>query len=754
MNSPLITTKLYTPRPRQNLVSRPHLLSRASEGLAGKLLLISAPAGYGKTTLMAAWCAGPGRGYPLAWLSLEEEDNDPARFLAYLTAALQQIGVDLQEDMATLFQGSRQATDPAILSLLINELATVSADFALVLEDYHVIERHELHQMMSFLLDHLPPQMHLVIITRLDPPFPLARLRARGQLSEVRARNLRFTLAESTAFLHDVMNLALSDDVIQTFHERTEGWIAALQLAALTLQGRDNPSALIATFGSGHDYLVDYLAEEVLDRQPESLRMFLLQTSILNRMNGPLCDALTDRSDSEATLAALEKSNLFVSPMDSDARWYRYHHLFAHVVASHLQRIAPEQLPELHRRAAKWYAQNNYEAEAIEHYLAAMDYEAAAAMLNSKVVSYLTKGSFSTLLSWFDRLPDEAINQHPRLNVYRAWGLLLAGKTTDVECYIAVAEEVARSLDEIAKLRGDFAAIRAYAAAMQGNMDQAFDRVHEALAWLADDNDNIRAVMAFVLGGVYYMRQDMLQALNAMQEAGDLGQRSGNLSLALSALSAVGSILVDQGDLRAAEKTYEKALALGTGRSGKPLAIAASVYSGLAKLHLVKRDLKSARSFAQTGVQLGEQWSNADSQVGCHLVLAQVAHLECNRHEAQLSLSRVKELAATHTLTPEAGGLIAECEAMLQKEPADSTAQHSLPNGLSEREVEVLQLFAEGLSNQEIAERLIISLGTVKAHSSHIYQKLDVRNRAQAVMVARELKLIDGAGDGHTQAIL
>ena len=322
MHAPLITTKLYTPKPRHDLISRPHLLDRVSAGLANKLTLISAPTGYGKTTLMAEWCAGPGMECPVTWLALEEGDNDATRFLAYLIAALQQIQVGLGEDVLTLLHGGPPPT-AALLGILINELAVVPHEFALVLEDYHAIELLELHQMMVFLLDHLPPQMHLVILTRVDPPFPLARLRARGELVEVRARELRFSLADTTVFVREMARLTLSDETIEILFERTEGWITGLQLAALSMQGQENPAELVAAFGSERGYIVDYLIEEVLDRQPEDLCRFLLQTSILNRLNGPLCEALTEQPDGEATLEQLEKANLFLSPLGDEERWYR-----------------------------------------------------------------------------------------------------------------------------------------------------------------------------------------------------------------------------------------------------------------------------------------------------------------------------------------------------------------------------------------------------------------------------------------------
>ena len=338
MESPLIKTKLLIPRPRQRLVSRPALLERLSDGLAGRLTLISASSGYGKTTLIAEWIAERGQDTPLAWVSLDQGDNDLAHFFSYLIAALQNVQDGLGQDSHAVMQGAQNSSHSSIMSLLINELASVPYDFALVLEDYHVIVTHEIQQMMVFILEHLPPQMHLVILTRADPPFALARLRAKGELIEIREKDLRFTPDYTAVFLRDLAGLNLSGANVQMLQDRTEGWITGLQLAALSLQGRENPTELIRAFGSGHDYIVDYLIEEVLERQPHNLKMFLLQTSILSRLNGSLCATLTGQSDGEATLEHLEKANLFLAPLGDDSHWYRYHHLFADVMTSRLQR--------------------------------------------------------------------------------------------------------------------------------------------------------------------------------------------------------------------------------------------------------------------------------------------------------------------------------------------------------------------------------------------------------------------------------
>jgi LuxR family transcriptional regulator, maltose regulon positive regulatory protein len=742
MESPLITTKLLIPTPRQGMVSRPLLLEFMYKGIEKKLTLISASSGYGKTSLMAEWCARQETDYPLAWVSLEKGDNDPAHFMSYLLAALQNIQDGLGEDVGAMMQGTQNPLDITIVSLLINKLSEVPNEFVLILEDYHVIESQEIHQMMIFLLEHLPPQMHLVILSRADPPFPLARLRARSELLEIRAKDLRFSLDDATAFLREMVGVDLSMEDIEILLDRTEGWITGLQLAALSIQGHEKPSDLITAFSGGHDYIVDYLIEEVLERQTDDLKIFLMKTSILSRLNGSLCEALTGQSDGEATLEFLEKANLFVSSLGGEYCWYRYHHLFADVMANRLQRFYPDQINELHLRAANWFKQKHLFTECIEHALAANDYLLAADIVESQSMDLLKLGSLSTLMGWLEKLPPEIINERPELGVVSAWVYLLTGKLDQAEDSLSAAENYLDSLDKPDELRGQITAIRTYAAAQLGHLDQAIDLAHTAFELLAQDNLTVRCVVAFVLGGVYYMQQDIPRALTAMKEASQLGAQAGNIHVAVTAISAVGDILSLQGNLTESEKAYYQALHLGTGRSGQPLPITAGVYSGLAELRLAQNDFTGARQFALMGLELGERWLNPDSQVSCYLALAQIEHREGNPDEAREALDKAKHLAAVNHISSDLVEQITTCEKTLLTTPAGRIDQSVLINPLSERELEVLQLFAEGLSNQEIAEKLFLSLGTVKAHSSNIYRKLDVRNRAQAIIAAREMKLL------------
>src|SRR5436305_1513435 len=391
MPTPILATKLYLPRLRPNVVIRPRLIERLNQGLHRQLTLIAATAGFGKTTLVSAWVEGIERPRArTAWLSLDEGENDPARFLAYLVAALQTIAATIGQGVLGVLQSPQPPPPEAMLTALLNDITALSDQFVLVLDDYHVLEAKAVDQALTFLLEHLPPQMHLVIATREDPPLPLARLRARGHLTEVRAADLRFTPSEAAAFLNQVMGLDLSAEDIAALERRTEGWIAGLQLAAISLQGHEDAAGFITSFTGSHHFVLDYLVEEVLGQQSERVQTFLLRTSILDRMSGPLCDAvLLDPSGSgQATLEHLERANLFLVPLDNERRWYRYHHLFADLLRQRLQQTGCSSggVTELHRRASQWYEENGLEVEAFLHAAAANDLDRAERLIEGRGV--------------------------------------------------------------------------------------------------------------------------------------------------------------------------------------------------------------------------------------------------------------------------------------------------------------------------------------------------------------------------------
>ena len=440
----LLETKFYVPRPRHGLVLRPRLSERLDRGATSKLMLVSAPAGFGKTTLLTEWlAAGPAAPTDerlTAWLSLDRGDNNPASFWAYVIAALRTVAAGIGESALALLQAAQPPAVEAVLTALLNDLAAIAGDIVLVLDDYHVIDARDVQDGMAFLLDHLPPRLHLVIASRADPALPLARLRARGDLAEIRAAELRFTPDEAAAYLNGMMGLQLTARDVAALEARTEGWIAALQLAALSMQGREDVAGFIDGFAGDDRYVVDYLAEEVLQRQPGRVQAFLLQTCILGRLSGPLCDAVTGQGGGKAMLEALDRGNLFLVPLDDRRRWYRYHHLFADVLQARLLDEQPGQVPELHRRACAWYEQNGERSLAIGHALAAGDFGRAADLVELAIRALRPTRQEAMVRRWLEELPDDVVRVRPVLSVTFAGALLMTGEIEGVEERLQDAE--------------------------------------------------------------------------------------------------------------------------------------------------------------------------------------------------------------------------------------------------------------------------------------------------------------------------
>ncbi|MBX2865087.1 MAG: helix-turn-helix transcriptional regulator, partial [Leptolyngbyaceae cyanobacterium MAG.088] len=435
---PLLETKLYLPKWTADQVSRPRLLNRIHP--ERKLTLVSAPAGFGKTTLLAEWVAAVAT-KPVAWFSLDQSDNDPAVFWTYLITALQKVQPSLSERALSLLQSSQPPTIESILMTLLNELATATEDIVLILDDYHRIDTQAIHSGIGFFLTHLPPQLHLIIASRADPPLSLARLRSCGDLTELRVTDLRFTSDEAATFLNQVMGLEILAAEVSALEQRTEGWIAGLQLAALSLQGREDVSDFVAAFSGDDRYIVDYLLEEVLQRQPEYVRHFLLRTAILDRLSGSLCDAVTGQNDGQSMLETLERGNLFIIPLDNKRQWYRYHHLFADVLLAHALKECPEQMPALHGQASKWYEQNELFSDAIRHALAAKDFDHAVGLIEQVWPAMRNRQQERTVLGWIKALPDSLIRIRPVLSVVYAIALLNTGQTDLVEDRLQDAEQ-------------------------------------------------------------------------------------------------------------------------------------------------------------------------------------------------------------------------------------------------------------------------------------------------------------------------
>src|SRR3990170_1493280 len=526
VSTPLLSVKLSIPPLGRSIVPRPRLSARLDQGLTRPLTLISAPAGFGKTTLLSEWRASrAGRGFPLAWLSLDNDDNDPTRFLSYLVGALAALRGGVGETtIASLAYPLPPQLQPILINLL-SDLGQSDRPFAVILDDYHVITAPQIHEALTFLLEHLPPQMHLVLLTRADPPLPLARLGARGQLVEIRAADLRFNSNEVAAFLNERMGLRLRAEDLAALEARTEGWITGLQLAALSMQGRDDVRRFVAAFTGSHRYIVDFLVEEVLNRQTDAVQSFLLQTCVLDRMNGSLCDALTERTDGQDALETLEQANLFIVPLDETRQWYRYHRLFADVLRHRLQVERAEGVPSLHRRASQWFEGEGLLAESIPHALAPQDWGNAARLIGKANEELLKRGEAVTLLNWCGGLPQEVIYTSLDLCLIYAWAALIASRLDIAASVLERAENMAPAGSF---LMGQVASAQAFLARARRDNVEAIARSEQALSLLPDTDVAIRGNIAMNLGIAYWHEGRISDAERVLTQACDLCGKAGN----------------------------------------------------------------------------------------------------------------------------------------------------------------------------------------------------------------------------------
>lgn len=877
------------------MVIRPRLIEKLDEGRRGKLTLVSAPAGFGKTTLVGEWVARCERS---AWLSLDEGDGDRSRFLAYLVAALRTISERIGESIPGLLRSPQQPPIESILTTLLNDIDLVERDFTLVLDDYHVVNNAPINEALAFLLDNQPPRMHLVIVTRKDPRLNLARLRARNQVTELRAADLRFTVDETSGFLNRTMGLDLPDADIAELETRTEGWVAGMQLAAISLRGSADSGSFIRSFTGSNRFVMDYLAENVLAQQPESVQDFLLRTSILDRLCGPLCDAVLAPSDGRAaavpaaavvpvaqpgqeTLEYLEDANLFITPLDDERRWYRYHHLFAELLRHRLRASLESThgelenaIAELHKRAGAWFEANGLELEAFGHAVASRDIDYAARLLEGKGMPLHFRGAIGPVLKWLRDLPPRELDARPTLWVMYASALSMTGNLTDVEPKLRAAEEALVGLEPNASTRnliGHIAAIRALLAAAQYQAETIIAQSLRALEYLHPDNVPVRTATIWKLGLAYQLQGDRPAARLAFAEAFAAARASGNTVIALSAAVGLGNVQETQNQLQAAVETYRSVLEQANDMSFP--GGACDAHLGLARILYQWDDLEPARRHAEDGLRFARLLDNADRIGVATAFLADWMVARGDLEGASRMLAKAYRIARAHNLihqvpgiaaaqslvalrrgdTEEAARLLenhelplsrgrlflakgdaqaaaaaleraaAEAEAagwederlkvrVLQAlalkalgqrdsalrtlsaalelaEPENfirifidegdsmavlldeasargmmrdyvaklsaayeadkqralresSAADRSLVEALSPRELEVLRLVAEGLSNQDIGERLFLSLSTVKGHILRIFDKLHVRRRTEAVARGRALKLV------------
>src|SRR5438270_2296999 len=632
--TPLLATKLHPPLLRANLVRRPHLAERLTQGVMGPLTLVSAPAGFGKTTLLAQWLAESGM--PVAWLSLEPGDNEPVRFLSYLIAALQTLDPHLGAVALALLQLPQPAIAETVLTLLTNDVGSYGhdrGDFVLVLDDYHVLDAKAIDQALTYLVEHLPPLMHLVIATREDPPLPLARLRTGGHLSEVRVADLRFTLSEAAAFLTQGMGLTLSAEDIARLASRTEGWIAGLQLAALSMQGQQDTTSFITSFTGSHHFVLDYLVEEVLQQQPESIQTFLLRTSILDRPCGPLCAAvlLTPSGSGQETLEYIEHANLFLVPLDNERRWYRYHQLFADLLRQRLhQRSASStgdevgDVTELHCRASVWYEDHGLEIEAFHHAAAAHDVERAERLIEGEGMPLQFRGAGAPVLNWLESLPRTALDARPSLWVTYASTLLFGGQHTAVEQKLQAAEAALQGTEPDDKTRdlvGRIASMRATLAVIQHDGETIITQSRRALEYLHPDNLPVRTATTWTLGYAYQLQGDRAAASQAYTEVISIGKSFGDSIYTIAATINLGQLQEADNQLSLATRTYRRVLQLA---GDPPQPIACEAYLGLARITYQWNDLDTAQQHGQQCLQLTRQMEGVDTFASCEVLLARL----------------------------------------------------------------------------------------------------------------------------------
>ncbi len=665
MTIPILFTKLHMPPSRPGIVLRPRLMEQLADGLHGKLTVITASAGYGKTTIVTEWLAACER--PVAWLSMDEGDNDPARFLTYLTAALQTIATSNREGVFALLQSPQLPPVELIITALLNEISAIPDPFILVLDDYHVLDTGPIDHAIAMLIERMPPQLHVIITTRQAPRLPLARLRARNQLAEVRASDLRFTSSEAAEFLTRVMGLSLTVKDITLLESRTEGWIAGLQLAALSVKGHEDPASFIQSFTGSHRFVMDYLVEEVLQQQSLSIQVFLLRTSILERLSGPLCDAVLCSDDKDKRspspsgqeqLEFLERANLFIVPLDNERQWYRYHHLFADLLRKRLHQNnsfnagdGVSQVAQLHTRASKWYEEHGQELDAFHHAGAAGDHRRAARLAEGNGMPLLFRGAVYPVMKWLDSLSNKDRDEMPSLWVMHASAMLMVGQLTGVEQKLQAAEQALRTAepdDNNRDLLGHISAIRASLAVSKHQADTIITESIRALEYLHPNNLPVRTATNWALGYAYHLQGDRIAARKAYTEALVSSQMIGHAIISIMSTLGLGHIHETENELEEALQSYRQVLTI-TGDS--PIPVACEAHLGLARIFYEWNDLERAKKHGEQSVQLAKQFDSTDRVVAGEVLLAKVKLAEGERNEAAALLAKAELLARQHHFT-------------------------------------------------------------------------------------------------------
>ncbi len=659
----LLSTKYNIPPAGARLVERRRLLQKLDDGLwqGKRLILVCAPAGYGKTTLVAGWLNQPGRTSPgpsavpnadqasirAAWLTLDQEDNDLPRFLSYLVAALRQASPGLGEGLLSTFHASRPPKPEALATILINELAEIQDRFALVLDDLHAITAQPIYDFLTFLIDHQPANLCLIIVTRADPPLPLSRLRARGQVDEIRLSELSFSLEESTEFLNQEIGAALTREQISALERRTEGWIAGLQLAALSLLATQDVPAFIAAFSGGHEYIADFLTDEVLAQQPDSIRSFLLQTSILERLSAPLCEAVTGEPDAQQILDTLREKNLFLVPLDHEKTWYRYHALFADLLRNRLQQSQAAKVDEYHLRASRWYAENGLFMPAIEHALAGHAAGQAADLLVQAVEPIFISGQLTTLQRWLENLPVEVKNTHSILWIFHGLALVWSGKSSAALRPVLPGLAPAFSADG---LMGEANTLQALYVMTEGNPAEAARLAQSALQELSPERTLFRCLAADTLGMAETLQCETAAAIRAFEMIAEIASQAGYGMFEIMALSHLAGLRLQQGQLRAAGIGYQHVLDLAASKLGKSSPVTGHVLLGLGELAREWNDLDAALEYFMQSAEMFAQFSDLGIPVA-YLSIARVKTAQGDRKSGQEYLEKARQNAQASKVT-------------------------------------------------------------------------------------------------------
>ena len=869
MSIPVLATKLYIPPLKPKIVHRPRLIGLLNETLQNKLTLISASAGFGKTTIVSEWVTECR--CPVAWLSLDEEHKDSISLLTYIISALQTIAKDFGKDLLTLLQSPQPPATNFILTSLLNEITSIPDSFVLVLDDYHIIDAEEIDNILTYILENIPPFMHLLIITREDPHFPLARFRGRGQMTELRASDLRFSSSEIKGFFNEIMNLNLSEENITALEIRTEGWIAGLQLAAISMRGQKDAADFINSFTGSHHFVLDYLIEEVLNQQTESIQSFLLRTSVLERMCGPLCDSVLQGISpfGQNILNELEKLNMFIIPLDNDRRWYRYHHLFAELLKQRLQQSTINEF-ELHRRASQWYEENELYIEAFFHAAKANDLDRSIRLIEGDRIPRYSRAVVNSILDWLKSLPESVMDNRPLLWITYGSVLLGIGQISGVEQKLQAAEKalLISESDKITRdLIGRIASMRAVIAVTQYDGKAMKKQSLRALEYLHQENISSRTTSKWTLGQGLEQLGDHKAARIIYNETLTMGQKSGNVIFSLLAKASLGYIEEVENHLHLANQIYREILQIV---ADQPLPVLCDVYLGLARINYQWNLIDYALDFTQKSIKLAHLFENtidrfiiseiffaqielskgeigtassllaetaksvkqfnflfrisdvavqqvlllikqgkleeADQIAGKHKLYISQVRVELAREnpenalnilesfykqnemnvqkEIELDVKILKTLAlfmsgekdkaiqllvSVLALTEPEGfiriyidegfpmfrllsetlaqgfstGYINKLLEIFTSEGNHSEKKQPLLEPLSQRELEILQLLSQGMSNLEICEKLFLALDTVKGHNRRIFAKLDVKNRTMAINKARLLKILN-----------